>query len=633
MNPTPHTCPQCGAPLESDRPCPACMLAQAMVAQTGPSPGPGFHPSLEELAALFPQYDLQRPLGRGGMGVVYLARQKSLNRLVALKILDPARARDARFAERFAHEAELLARLSHPHIVTIHDFGEAGGLFYLVMEYVDGVNLRDLLRAGRLDPARALAILPPVCDALQYAHDHGIVHRDIKPENLLLDRAGRVKIADFGIAALAGTDGGRAGTPPYMAPEQDSDGAKVDHRADIFALGAVLYEMLTGERPATDPVPPSRKGSLDARLDEVVMRALQREPGLRYQRADDVRTRIETIAATAPPLPPPDDLPVTPAAVEVAAPAKFSRMAIVGAAWIPLFFLSFFLFLGLFTVRQVVKSPPGSPPMEQSGPPWWVYLALVVMVVGFAAPLVTTTLGWIARSRIRKSGGRLRGEGLALFDGLFFPVLGVIALIVGAWFAKPGVVNPPAPAAPMQTPAKPHFQPVRNIVLADGEMVDFDTGSVSGWSTDAIPEEQIGALFWRTLKASGTPAVENGEDEAAMRILARIQQDGLDAAYQVRNLNHLANLGMTVVPVNADVWDMVSPIRFSNYLDDANEHRRMPAVAQVPDDFGVAHTRSWGGGPPTYIFRTREGAEGLLQVTGFHRDPAGIRLRYKLAQE
>ena len=131
MPPAPHTCPQCGAPLDADRPCPACLLAQALAAPTGPAPGPGFQPSLEELAALFPQYDLLRQLGRGGMGVVYLARQKSLNRLVALKILDPARARDPRFAERFAHEAKLLARLSHPHIVTIHDFGESGGLYYL----------------------------------------------------------------------------------------------------------------------------------------------------------------------------------------------------------------------------------------------------------------------------------------------------------------------------------------------------------------------------------------------------------------------------------------------------------------------------------------------------------------------
>ena len=401
------------------------MLAQAMAAQTGPAPGPGFQPSLEELAALFPQFDLLRLLGRGGMGVVYLARQKSLNRLVALKILDPARARDARFAERFAHEAELLARLSHPHIVTIHDFGESGGLFYLVMEYVDGVNLRELLRGGPLDAARALAILPPLCDALQYAHDQGVVHRDIKPENLLLDRSGKVKIADFGIAALAGSEGGRAGTPPYMAPEQDADGAKVDHRADLYAIGAVLYEMLTGARPSGPIEPPLREAGLDTDLSSVVVRAMAPDPSRRFQRADEVRTRVETVAATLAARPR-SGAPLTGI---VTAPARFSRMAIVGAAWIPLFFLSCFLSLGLFTVR-VVQSSPGSPPTEPSGPPWWVYLLMVLMVVGFAAPLVTTILGWIARSRIRKSGGRLCGEGLALFDGLFFPVLGVIALVV-----------------------------------------------------------------------------------------------------------------------------------------------------------------------------------------------------------
>ena len=202
-------CPDCGAPLPPESPqalCPACLMRQALASRTildGDQPAAASPPlTPEELGEKFPGYEILECLGRGGMGVVYKARQKSLNRLVAIKILAPERGGESRFAERFAREAELLAKLNHPHIVTIHDFGETGGLFYLVMEYIDGVNLRDLLRDGKLEAKQALAIVPPICDALQYAHDKGIVHRDIKPENLLLDREGRIKIADFGIAKL-----------------------------------------------------------------------------------------------------------------------------------------------------------------------------------------------------------------------------------------------------------------------------------------------------------------------------------------------------------------------------------------------------------------------------------------------
>lgn len=156
----------------------------------------------EELAPHFPQLEIIKCLGRGGMGVVYKARQKSLNRLVALKLLAPERLDDPQFAVRFEKEAQALAALNHPHIVAVHDFGQAGGFYYLIMEFVDGMNLRQLLQTKRLTPQEALSIVPPICDALQCAHEHGIVHRDIKPENLLIDKTGVVKIADFGIAKI-----------------------------------------------------------------------------------------------------------------------------------------------------------------------------------------------------------------------------------------------------------------------------------------------------------------------------------------------------------------------------------------------------------------------------------------------
>jgi predicted Ser/Thr protein kinase len=274
----------------------------------------------EELAPHFPQLEILECLGRGGMGVVYRARQPQLDRIVALKILAPERVTDARFADRFLREARALAKLNHPSIVTIHDFGQTGGYFYLLMEFVDGVNLRELLRGGRLPPAEALAIVPAICDALQYAHDRGIVHRDIKPENILLDKEGKVKIADFGIARIlrepsagqaeAGPDAllapgltaaGVLGTPKYMAPEQAAKPGDVDHRADIYSLGVVFYEMLTGELPGRLLEAPSKKARMDARLDEVVLRALERKPELRFQRASEVKTMVETISGGSPP--------------------------------------------------------------------------------------------------------------------------------------------------------------------------------------------------------------------------------------------------------------------------------------------------------------------------------------------
>jgi serine/threonine protein kinase len=298
--------------------CPRCLMAEAMVPTQADADPAAARQTLapEELAPFFPQLEILECLGRGGMGVVYKARQKSLNRFVALKLLAPERVRDAQFAERFTREAQALAALSHPNIVTIYDFGQAGGFYFLLMEFVDGVNLRQLLRARKFTPEEALAIVPPLCDALQLAHDRGIVHRDIKPENLLLDKDGRVKVADFGIAKMLGAvdaagkgSGASApenatqtavGTPSYSAPEQKTDPQRVDSRADIYSLGVVFYEMLTGELPGKRIEPPSHKVQIDVRLDEVVLRALEQNPVLRYQQVSEVKTMVETIVATNP---------------------------------------------------------------------------------------------------------------------------------------------------------------------------------------------------------------------------------------------------------------------------------------------------------------------------------------------
>ena len=314
-------CPHCGQPVPESAPgglCPACMLkvgasatGEADPGGTVPESAPSAPPAAEEIARLFPQLEILGCLGRGGMGAVYQARQPRLDRMVALKILLPGpgvTAQDPAVAERFAREARALARLNHPNIVTVYDFGEAGGFLYLLMEYVDGTNLRQMLRGGKLAPEAALAIVPRVCEALQYAHDQGVVHRDIKPENILVDQAGRVKIADFGIAKLLRRQPGEdtltrehhvIGTPHYMAPEQVEHPLAVDHRADIYSLGVVFYEMLTGELPLGKFAPPSRKVKVDVRLDEVVLHAMEKEPARRYQHASEVKTDIEGLSRAA----------------------------------------------------------------------------------------------------------------------------------------------------------------------------------------------------------------------------------------------------------------------------------------------------------------------------------------------
>lgn len=264
-------------------------------------------PSIEQIAKLFPSMEIISLLGAGGMGAVYKARQKGLDRLVAIKILPEEFGHDVKFALRFTREARTLAKLNHPNIVSVHEFGNLDDVYYFLMEFVDGPTLRDVVQAGQLAPEHALAIVPHLCDALQYAHDQGFVHRDIKPENILMDKDGAVKIADFGLSRIVGKENQAAeltqthqvlGTPRYMAPEQFEGSSRVDHRADIYSLGVVFYEMLTGELPMGRFEAPSQRVQIDVRLDEVVLRTLEKEPQRRYQAASEIKSDLQSISST-----------------------------------------------------------------------------------------------------------------------------------------------------------------------------------------------------------------------------------------------------------------------------------------------------------------------------------------------
>jgi predicted Ser/Thr protein kinase len=305
-----RVCQRCQKPVPPNAPeglCPEC-LARVALGSEPAGPGTRVPPAPAALAAQFPQLEILELLGMGGMGMVYKARQPRLDRLVALKILPIASMPDASFGERFEREAKALARLNHPGIVTLYDFGQTQGYYYFIMEFVDGMNLRQLIQAKTLEPRQALELVTQICTALQFAHDEKIVHRDIKPENILITKKGRVKIADFGLAKLLGSQPDTAltasqmvmGTMNYMAPEQRENTKDVDHRADIYSLGVVFYEMLTGEVPMGRFDAPSKKVQIDVRLDEVVLHALEREPARRYQHVSEVKTSVETITDSTP---------------------------------------------------------------------------------------------------------------------------------------------------------------------------------------------------------------------------------------------------------------------------------------------------------------------------------------------
>ncbi len=437
---TPSHCPPCKSPIAAAAPgglCPACTLEKAAtVSHTASGGRRSAPPSIAEIAPHFPDLEILEWLGAGGMAAVYKARQPLIDRFVALKILSHDLAGDPAFVERFNREAKVLARLNHPNIVTVFDFGTAGPFCYLLMEYVDGVNLRQAMRTGGFKPAEALALVQDVCAALQFAHEAGILHRDIKPENILIDSKGRVKIADFGIAKLLGEDasldvtltlrGSILGSPHYMAPEQIETPGDVDQRADIYSLGVVFYEMLTGELPIGRFNLPSEKAAMDRRIDDIVLRTLAKERAARYQSAAEVGTRVAAVA----------NHPQAPAvASDDAGTARFSLLSALLSGMSLILIVVFF---STWTSNMQAPQPASAAAIAESMA-LKLIPALVMLVPGLGCALAGFIFGARALGEVRVSGGRKSGSGFAIFAVVAWPI--VFMSIMANFFFRTNFTN------------------------------------------------------------------------------------------------------------------------------------------------------------------------------------------------
>jgi len=348
------------------------------------------------------RYEMGTPLGKGGMAHVYRGTDRVLDRTVAIKVLSGKYAGDDSFVTRFRREAQAAAGLNHANIVGVYDTGDEGQMHYIVMEYVEGETLGDVLRRdGRLDPERAAAVAVEVATALHAAHEKGLVHRDVKPGNVMIDREGRVKVVDFGIARAAADDtltqtGLVLGTASYLSPEQ-AQGLPVDARSDIYSLGCVLYEMLTGRPPfdgdtpvaiaymhvnETPPGPSELEPSIPPHLDQAVMRALEKDPEARFPTAEAFRAAVDgggPGTATIPIAAPGGDtdvLPVTTPTEAVEPAARPGR----GRSWFPVALLAAAVLAMIGVVALASREPAGQragreptgqepPPDEEPAPP------------------------------------------------------------------------------------------------------------------------------------------------------------------------------------------------------------------------------------------------------------------------
>lgn len=258
-------------------------------------------PSPEHLAELLPQYDIQAFIAQGGMGAVYRGRQSSLDRDVAVKVLPKELGADPEFRESFRTEAKAMARLNHPNLIGVYDFGDAEGMPYIVMEYVEGCSLHESAWNQVVDPAQAVSIVKAICDGLAHAHEHGIIHRDIKPANILLNLKAQPKIGDFGLANPTDSEelGLVMGTPGYTAPEVFQDAAQAGPLADLYSVGVIFHQLLTGIDPAGSEGPPTQAtGNL--RLDAIWRKATHVNPAQRYASVAAMAEELEKWSTSKP---------------------------------------------------------------------------------------------------------------------------------------------------------------------------------------------------------------------------------------------------------------------------------------------------------------------------------------------
>jgi len=400
--PAPQPPPPTAAPRTVD---PTMRLPTQAPPPTATNP-PGTYPPAASGERRIGKYIVKGELGRGGMGAVYLAEQPSLGREVAIKELILSPAADPTALMRFLQEAQVMARTSHPNLVQVHDLEQIGDANYIVLEFVRGKSLRDMVNQGPIPLPKTFAVMHGVLQALDYAHRHAIVHRDMKPENVLLSDEGNVKVADFGIARLTDDSGAGStatktgttvGTPQYMSPEQVAS-SKVDGRSDLYSAGIMFYELVVGQPPFTaseadgpftlmakhvqaPPKPPSvLRPGLDLRLEEVILKSLSKRPEERFQTGQEFDEAMSRIADRLCPGWPKSLEPGADLSRMVPATAAGQAAAIASPAGVPV-------------MAQPVGGQPANvvynptPPVKPVAKKTTGCLSVLVFVVGLAPPL------------------------------------------------------------------------------------------------------------------------------------------------------------------------------------------------------------------------------------------------------